>query len=153
MGNWVKKIESTPVITAGAYAANDVVGGLIKLDLDGVPDGASGYLHSIVVSDKNNIKTALKVHFFTSAPASIADNAAFAPTYAEIKKRFAVIAVGAADFTSISTYAQAIKDGLRNSFVTDSATADSLWVYVTCDGTPTFSATDGLTFTFYFYAE
>src|SRR5574343_384011 len=96
-----------PVITAGAYSANDVVGGLLTFQLaPEAPAGvnpASGFVRVVTISDDDNEKAALELHLFREAPTVIADNAAFAPTFADLKKRVGSVVIAAGDYVTINS--------------------------------------------------
>lgn len=80
------EITLNPVITAGAYSANDVAGSLLVFSLpDAFP--VSGIIRSIRVVDDDNEKAAFKLHLFNAKPTLFADNAAFSPVVEDLKKR------------------------------------------------------------------
>lgn len=134
-----------PTITAGAYSANDVVGGLLGFSLLNGYRQVAGFIRSVRISDDDNEKAALKLHLFESAPAAIADNAAFAPSFADLRKRFAVIAIAAADFTTINSNAQAIVS--TNTSLDFQAENATIYGYLVCDATPTYTAVTDLVIT------
>ena len=134
-----------PVITAGAYSANDVVGGLLTFQLaPEAPAGvnpASGFVVVVTISDDDNEKAALELHLFREAPTAIADNAAFAPTFADLKKRIGSVAIAAGDYVTINSNAQAVKSGIEMEFYAPNGV---LYGYLVATGTPTYSATSDL---------
>jgi hypothetical protein len=72
-------VEYTPVITAGAYSDNDVIGELMTFQ-SRVP---AGVIRHITVIDRINLKAAINFHIYNAVPTVIADNAAFAPADAD----------------------------------------------------------------------
>lgn len=132
-----------PTITAGAYSAGDVVGGLLTFTFATGYRQCAGFIRSIRLSDDDNEGAALKLHLFLSQPASIADNAAFAPSFADLCKRFAVVAIGTADYATINSNKQAIiyPSSLALDFQTDT---QSLYGYLVTDGGPTYASTSDL---------
>lgn len=147
----VYEITVTPTITAGAYSAGDVVGGLLTLDLttsDAVRGG--GLLRRVVVTDDAAQSAVFNLHLFATAPASIADNAAFAPAIADLQKRCAVVPIASADYATINGNVQAVVDDLTVDFY---APARVLYAYLVCTGTPTFAAVTDLHLRFTFMLE
>ncbi len=150
MASMVKVVEatSTPTITAGAYSAGDVVGGRLSFSLQ----AASGVwlLKSVRIADDDNEKAACKLYLFNSAPTSIADNAAFAPAIADLQALVAIVTVAAADFSTINSNAVALKESLASVFVVPGGT---LYGYLVCDATPTYTATTDLAITLLLMSE
>lgn len=136
-----RKIEAALTITAGAYSANDVVGGLVAVTVQSNRH-ASGVIRKLSVVDDDNEKAALTIYWFSEAPTSIADNAAFAPVIADLKKMSGSVAVAAGDYVTINSNAIAIKTDVNNDF---SASTGILYLYVVCTATPTYTATTDLT--------
>lgn len=73
--------EQPLVITAGAYAAGDVVGGLIQFNLGGKHGGV---LQDVTLVDDDNIGASLELRLFRAAPTTILDNAPLALTAADL---------------------------------------------------------------------
>lgn len=147
-----REFDIALTITAGAYSANDVVGGLITIPVAtssdaqhqikrGFPSGVRGIVRRLIVHDDDNERAAMKLHLFKSAPATIADNAAFAPTFADLQKRIGQIDVATADYSTINSNAQAIEDDLALDFTTLDG---NLYAYLVCNATPTYTATTDL---------
>lgn len=136
-----RKIEAPLTITAGAYSASDVVGGLVAVTIQ---QGrfASGVIRKLSVVDDDNEKAALTIYFFSEAPTSIADNAAFAPAIADLKKMSGSVAVAAGDYVTLNGNAIALKTEINHDF---QATTGILYLYLVCTGTPTYTATTDLT--------
>lgn len=139
-------VSTTPTITAGAYSANDVVGGLLTFQLQPPPlagtTPCNGFLRIVSVVDDDNEKAACKLHLFRAQPSAIADNAAFAPSLADLQKRIGVVTIAAADYVTINSNAQALETGLEMEF---EATGGNLYAYLVCDATPTYTAATDLT--------
>lgn len=132
--------EQQPTITAGAYSAGDVIGGLLTFP---VATNNGGILREIRISDADNIKAATTLYFFdqgTAAPTAILDNAAFATglTLADKDRIMFTVDVAGADYETINADAIAIEDGLSNRFTNSSR----LYCYEVTGATPTFVATD-----------
>jgi hypothetical protein len=138
----------TPVITAGAYSAGDVVGGMITIPVSG--PGGGGTLRRIIIADDDNEKAALKIHFFTSQPTVFADNAAYAPVIADLVKLIGVVPVASADYTTVNGNAYGIVQDLGIDFFVEFG---NLYAYVVCDATPTYAAVTDLTLRFGFWQD
>lgn len=140
--------DVTPAITAGAYSAGDVVGGLITIPIKGA--GGGGTMRRIIVVDDANVKGDLKIYLFTDAPTTIADNAAFAPTIADLKKLIGIVPVAAADYVTLNSNAVAIADDLGIDFFVP---GENLYAYVVVDGIETYAAVTDLTIRFGFWQD
>ncbi len=144
----VKLLEDTvdPAVTAGAYSAADVVGGLLTFDLNS-PSGVLLVKQLRIVDDANQ-KAAAHLYLFNAAPSDIADNAAYAPTVADLKKMVANITIAAADYTTLNSNAVALVDdrsGIDGGMCT--TVNGRLYGYLVCDATPTYGATTDISIT------
>lgn len=133
------EVTSAPTITAGAYSAGDVVGGLLTFTLQ---SGSGVFLlKSVRIVDDDNEKAASHLYLFNSEPTTIADNGAFAPTVADLKKMVANIAIAAADFSTLNSNAVALIEDLTAMFKSDTG---KVYGYLVCDATPTYTAVTDL---------
>lgn len=139
-----RTIKVTPTISATAYSAGDVVGGLMTLPVQNAESGrASGYVARVQLVDKDNVGPAGKLYLFSEKPAVIADHAAFALAAADIAKFIG-------DPVAISSY-DAIGTTKREEVALDhvleyNAADGNLYAYFVADATPDFANTDALTF-------
>lgn len=143
----MRRITLTPAVTAGAYSANDVVGGLLEFP---IPKNSSGFVRGVAISADDGETMACKLHLFVSAPTAFADNAAFAPTFNDLKNRFAQIAIAAADYATVNGNTQAIVS-TNTSLDFEVQSQPMVYGYLVCDATPTFSATTDLAISVTFY--
>lgn len=132
--------EQSLVITAGAYAANDVIGGLIKFDAAASNGGF--VIRNLKIVDANDTKAGLTIYFFRDEPSSIADNAAFAPNEDDVKKIMAELSVSASNYKTLNGTAYAL---FQNQVLSLDCENQYVWVYIVTTGTPTYGATDDLT--------
>jgi hypothetical protein len=134
-----------PTITAGAYSAGDVVGGLLTFDA-GLTVSTNLILHRLIIGDADNEKAAFDVWFFNAAPTTIADNAAFSTiSDAEIRDTcFAHMAVATSDYTTAGSNALG-EVNVNKEIKTDAS--GKFYAYVVCSGTPTYGTTGDLRFT------
>lgn len=131
-------VRVTPTVTAGAYSANDVVGG--TLTFSGIPD--KGVIVSVTVVDQAKQAGALQLVIFDSAPTDIADNGAYDIADADLLKIVGAVhltdTAGADkfDFSDNKIYC-------RQALVipyTFGPGSTSLYAFLIALGTPTFAA-------------
>ena len=72
-----------------AYTAGDVVGGLLTFPVPAAIGG--GILNSVMLIDEDSEAEAYSLYLFDDIPSTIADDAAFAPTIADLRKLVAKI--------------------------------------------------------------
>eukprot|EP00919_Chromeraceae_sp_WS-2016_P077523 GHVR01183488.1.p1 GENE.GHVR01183488.1~~GHVR01183488.1.p1 ORF type:complete len:153 (+),score=8.17 GHVR01183488.1:403-861(+) len=136
-------IDVTPTITAGAYSANDVIGGLQTVYI-GV--GKGGTIRRVNIADDDSEEAAMTLYIFDQLPSTIADNAAFAPTFADLQKLVDTVAVGT--YVTVNSNDYSINKDLNIDYDTDNTggTDSTFYVYAVVTGTPTFTGTTDLTF-------
>lgn len=139
-GDLLPRIELAPTVTAGAYSDGDVVGGLLTLTNLGVVRGA--LLNKICVVDAANQKAAFDLWIFNAAPTTILDNAAFAPTAADLKKVATRVNFPASAYQTEGSLAHGELDGVNREITSNYGT---LYAFIVLAGsTPTYSATSDL---------
>jgi hypothetical protein len=123
---------------AAAYTANDVVGGLLSFSIaDGVKING-GVINSVYLVDDDNEGAALKLYLFSAAPTTIADDAAFAPTAADLKKMFAVVDIASGDYEEINSMKVVYKADVNQIIRVDNK--QQVYGYLVCGATPTYAA-------------
>ena len=139
------RVTVTPTITAGAYSASDVVGGLLTFTLADT-HGAAGVVRAVRIVDGDNEKAACKLYLFDSVPSTLADNAAFDFTddAANLAKCAGRVSIAAADYVTVGADAAAWKEDLAVEFDTPTGV---LYGYLVCDATPSYGATSDLSIT------
>jgi len=138
----------TPTITAGAYSASDVIGGRGEIDVRHI--NSKGAVVRVIICDDDNEKAAGTLYFFHTAPASFADNAAFALTFADMQKLAGTVAVAASNYVTVN--GNAVADiPLDNAVDFDCSGTGYLYVYFVPSGTPTYTTTADLAFLFTVY--
>ena len=90
----------TPTIGTDAYTANDVVGGLLTFDV--LEAGGGGTVRHAYIIDDHSEGANLRLYIFRDLPSTIADDAAFAPTVADLKKLVARVEFAGADFVTLN---------------------------------------------------
>lgn len=82
-------IDVELTVDTDAYTALDVVGGLLTFAV-GSPTGGC-ILNSVTLIDEDNQSEDYKLYLFDSKPTVIADDAAYAPAIADVRKRVRTI--------------------------------------------------------------
>lgn len=130
-------IEQTPTITAGAYSANDAVGG--KLTFRGVPE--DGLVHSATVYDKSGQKVSVDLVLFQEDFTATSDNAAFAITASEEASVISVINLTTYDDLGADAIAVAENLSIPYRLVDRDS---KLFGQLVTRGTPTYTSTSDL---------
>lgn len=109
--------------TATAYADGDVIGGRLAFTYDLAANG--GKIVKFVVFDPSNLLLGnFEVLIFNSAPTTVADNAAFALTDADLPKLVAHIKQ--TDIVNSSAGGK----GINTALLSTPFTGDNLWAFV-----------------------
>lgn len=142
-------VDVTVTPTNDAYSAGDVIGGLMTIAVPGSVGG--GVINSIMLVDDGNEGAVLTLYLFDATPSTIADDAAFAPTAADLKKMIGAVSYGAGDYTTINSLKYAFKEDINLIFQADGAS--NLYGYVACTATPTYASGKTLVFRFSILTE
>lgn len=140
------RYQVTPTVTAGAYAANDIVGG--RLQFRGV---GSGRLLAAMVTDA----AAQNVNYFlillASVPTDIADNATFDIADADLKNILTILSMPTTDRTAFASNSVTLTSALTAGnggkgipLVSEEGDGD-IWGFLYTTGTPTYAATSDVT--------
>ena len=134
-------ISQTPTVTAGAYAANDAVGGLLTFANAVRNSGGGGIVKSMIILDDAGQDAALELWLFSETFTAIADNAAFDISQADLRNLVAIIATAdGAYFASGTESAARVEASQRYDLA-----GTSLFGQLVTRGTPTYAATDDVT--------
>lgn len=146
--NWKPLVLEVPVtVDTAAYAANDVVGGTLQVDVPQVSGG--GYVHGVRLVDDGDKKAALRLYVYNGAPSDIKDNAAFAPTEADWLKTLGCIAIAAADYDDAGddacVFAKGVDRKTGEPVTFDNLPNGRLYFRLVADATPQWTSADDLT--------
>lgn len=134
----VERFQVTPVVTAGAYSANDVIGGL--LTFKGLRGGT---LQGVTITDKAAQSVDYLLVLFDEAPTNIVDNATFDIADADLSKIIRRLDLTAAShrqaFTDNAIYS---RDSLD---IPIRAQCAALTAFLITLGTPTYATTSDIT--------
>jgi len=136
-------IQQTPTVTAGAYSANDAVGGLLTFANAGRVSGRGGVVKNVLLIDDAGQDAVMELWLFDVTFTAMVDNAAWAPSQADLRNLVCVISTN----DSANGWAAAGTPSVCSvecSYRYD-PTATSLFGQLVTRGTPTFAATDDVT--------
>lgn len=133
----------TPVLTAGAYSANDMLFVPIEVP-NAIPKGKSGILRSLIIIDKDDQELAMDLIIFDSAATTAALNAAEATNDANLAKILQVVSVVAGDYIDFANgqLGQVFPPDVTFGAVLRPSDKEqaSLWLAGVTRGTPTHTA-------------
>ena len=95
--------SETPTITVGAYAANDAVGGLLTFTNAAILAGDGGVIKKMLIIDNHGQDAELELWLFKETFTAIDDNAAWAPSVADLKKLVAIISTASGTWFAAGT--------------------------------------------------
>lgn len=145
-------VAPTITVTAGAYTANDVVGGVVTLTGAARVSGTATTLTRLSLMDAANQKAQLEILFFNANPsASTFTNDAAPVIHAnDIAKYVGRVTVYASDYVTINSKALVC---LANIGLAMKPVSADLYMVICTPGTPTYAATSDLTMSLAFYQD
>ena len=133
-------ISQTPAVTAGAYGANDAVGGLLTFADAARATGMGGVVKSLLILDDAGQDVEMELWLFRETFTAMADNAAWAPSQADLRKLVGIISTADGAWFAAGTPSA----GRVEASQTYTCTGTSLFGQLVTRGTPTFAATDDI---------
>jgi hypothetical protein len=152
-GGFTVVSKLTPTITSGsAYAANDVVGGLLTLSPLRLAAG-SGILQSLSIVDESNQKAELDFIFFDASPSSstVANDGPVTIHVNDTAKVLGMVRVAAGDYTTLNAKAFAMKSAVGLPIQVPAG--QNIFVVAVTPGTPTYTAATALKLAFGFLLD
>ena len=134
-------ITLIPTVTVGAYSEGDAVGGLLTFPNAGRASGEGSVLTDVLIIDDAGQDAELELWLFNATFTAIADNAAWAPTEADLEKCIAVISTTGGTWRAAGTPSVINIECTRRIDITGT----SLFGQLVTRGTPTFAAVDDVT--------
>lgn len=118
----VRVYSDTPTVTAGAYSANDALGGVLEFANVTEQAGDGGVIVNVTI--RNLVATApqIDVVFFDSEPTGVADNGPYDLPDADLAMAIGWVKVATTDWTSFSDSALACVDNVGLAFKLDGTT-------------------------------
>jgi len=141
VGSEGDSISQTPVVTAGAYAAGDAVGGLLTFVDAARISGDGGVIKDMLIIDDAGQDAEMELWLFDSPFTAMVDNAAWAPSEADLRKLVAIISTGDGAWFDAGTPSVARVEAAQRY----DCTGLDLFGQLVTRGTPTFAATDDVT--------
>ena len=135
------KLVQKPTITAGAYSAGDAVGGLLTFANAALVSGAGGFVTDMQIVDDAGQDAALELWLFDQTFTAMTDNAAWAPSEADLENLIAIITTADGAWFAAGTPSVARVECLQRYALA----ATSLFGQLVTRGTPTYAATDDIT--------
>jgi hypothetical protein len=134
-------ISQTPTVTAGVYSAGDAVGGLLTFASAARTSGGGGVIKDVIILDDAGQDAELELWLFNATFTAMADNAAWAPSEADLRKLVAIVSTtSGAWFAAGTPSAARVESDQRYDL-----TGTSMFGQLVTRGTPTFVATDDVT--------
>ena len=134
-------ISQTPTVTAGLYAANDAVGGLLTFANAVRNNGGGAIVKSMIILDDAGQDAALELWLFSQTFTAAANDAAFDLSQADLRYLVAIIATSdGAYFASGTESAARVEASQRYDLA-----GTSLFGQLVTRGGPTYAATDDVT--------
>ncbi len=142
----------TPVVTAGAYIADDAVGGLLTFEAAMRNVKGTGVLLSVTIQDNASQDAALDLVLFSKTFTATADNAAFDPTDADLANCLGHVSISGTDYATFNDNSIAtVKNiglAVRTVDVPGANAVDgALYGQLVTRGTPTYVAVTDVTVT------
>ena len=134
-------ISQTPTVTAGAYSANDAVGGLLTFAGAARVAGDGGVIKSLLILDDAGQDAQMELWLFKETFTAMVDNAAWAPAEADLHNLVGIISTADGDWFAAGTPSAARVECSQ----VYACTAANLYGQLVTRGTPTFAATDDIT--------
>lgn len=134
-------ISQTPTVTAGAYSANDAVGGLLTFANAARSSGGGGVIKDVLFLDDAGQDVTLELWLFKDTFTAMADNAAWAPSQSDLRNLVAIITSDDGSWCAAGTPSACVVEVSQRYDCDGTALYGQL---VTRD-TPTFAATDDVT--------
>jgi hypothetical protein len=128
-------VDVTITPDTSQYADGDVIGGLLTFSFA----AKAGMLVTLIVTENDNEGAVLDLFLFSSEPSTIADNATFAPTFADTQKLLRKIPIAAGDYFTENSIKVAQID-LQSTGSPLPFSSVTLYGYLVTNGsTPTFA--------------
>lgn len=134
-------IKINPTVTAGAYAANDIVGGKLTITDAARVSGGLVRLENIVITDRANQKAGGYILLFDADPtAATLTNDGPLTLSTDDFKVVARIDVSAADYISLGSTPKAVADIPYSGRLMKTVGSKNLYAVFVTIGTPTYAA-------------
>ena len=134
----IKTINLELTVTLDAYTAGDVVGGLLTIPVHNA--GGGGVLRRLITVDEDAQSEGYTLYLFDQLPSTIANDAAFAPTIADLRKLIGTVTIAAGDYVTVNSLVYTI-DEVDLEFT---AANGNLYGYLVATDTPDYANADAV---------
>ena len=143
----IRHIAVTPTIGTSAYTAADCVGGLMTFAI--TDQGFDGLIRGLLVTDDHAQSEQYILYVYRSLPSTIADDAEYLPTVADLNKLVTTIVIATGDWTEINSIDWAFVGGYEDTQmqIPVHSANGNIYLYAVATDTPDYDATDDLVFT------
>jgi hypothetical protein len=138
----MRTVDAALTVTLAAYTANDVVGGLIALDVHS-PQGG-GVLKRLILVDEDSQAEVFTAYIFDAEPSAIDDADAFEPTLADVQKLIGKVAIAAMDYVVLNDGAADHDIVMKELDIPFTAAHGKIYVYLVATDTPDYVNADAL---------
>jgi hypothetical protein len=149
-GTFLTRVQITPTINTAIYASGDELGTLQTITNAARFTGGGGFVRSITVLDKTQAqRSAIDVLFFDRSISVAGNNNAFAPSDADMANCLGVVAIATGDYNT--AWAGTPTNSVATKLVVDFpfvCSATSLFALAVVRGTPTYTSTSDLIFSY-----
>lgn len=143
IGSFGATVAVKPTVTAGAYSANDCVGGVLTFAGCARENGSGGVLKNVVIVDDARQQGQIELWLFDRTFTSPGDNAAWVLGELDAENLVAVVTTNDGIwFDGGGAGSDACDIEASKRYVCN---ATSLFGQLVCRGTPTYAATDDVT--------
>jgi hypothetical protein len=141
----ITRTQQNPLITAGAYSANDAVGNILTFTNASRAVGLGGTVVGVVLQDADKESAALELWLFDVTFTQTADNGGFDVADAYLDNCIGVIPIAAVDYNTANDSGVATIRNVNLPYSTIAGT--DIYGQLRCTGAPTFGNTRDLTVT------
>jgi len=134
-------IVVTPVVTAGAYVANDAVGGVMEFANAAKESGGGGVIKDVLIVDDAGQDVELELWLFSGSIAAVGDNNPWAPAEDALHSLVGIVSTADGAWFAAGTPSAARVEASQRYDLTGT----SLFGQLVTRGAPTFAATDDVT--------
>jgi len=134
-------IQQTPTVTAGAYSAGDAVGGLLTFANAARVSTLGGVIKNVLIIDDAGQDAEMELWLFDVTFTAMADNAAWAPSQADLRNLICVVPSSDGAWYAAGTPSACDVECARRYDLEGT----SMFGQLVTRGTPTFAATDDVT--------
>jgi len=149
VGGNTTTVTVSPTVTAGAYHANDCIGGKLTLANAARAAAGSGLIYTLTVQDLAAQNAILEIYIFNADPSNgtYTDNGAVDIHDTDMGYCIGRIDVATSDYKSLADNSMAFPKDMR-AIPFKLASGTSLYAIIRTTGTPTYAATSDLKLVF-----